>query len=345
MPIPIVSVLLPAYNAELHLAEAIDSVLHQTYPHFELIVINDGSTDQTEAIVLSYSDPRIRYERNTANLGLISTLNKGLQMAKGAYIARMDADDICYPDRLKEQVDFMEQHPKVGIAGSWFEYLNAGKKTKGAPPTDDYHIRSSLIMATTLHHPTVIIRSSLLEVEGLNFSYDAQFQHVEDYHLWVKAAPYTTFANVPKVLLQYRQHPQSICAQYSGVQRRRFDQVRMLTFPLFLGIPYEKRLVDLIHSRGTFIPDREYQYLLSQLKAINTAILERGWDGRFFNRRFAVMLYPFFHNHHHLGWRNFACFLRSGIYRWLPLKEYGANYVKFFLKTLLAFQPVKPLAR
>ena len=113
----LISIILPAYNAEKYLKEAIDSILAQTYTNFELIVINDGSTDKTEEIILSYQDSRIRYIKNEKNLKLIRTLNKGIGLAKGKYIARMDADDISLPHRLKEEVEFMEAHPNIGEIG------------------------------------------------------------------------------------------------------------------------------------------------------------------------------------------------------------------------------------
>ena len=115
-----VTVLMPVYNGEMYLREAIDSILHQTFTDFEFLIINDGSTDNSETIILSYDDSRIRYEKNDSNLKLIATLNKGIELAKGKYIVRMDADDISIPDRIEKQVAFLEKNPDVGICGSWF---------------------------------------------------------------------------------------------------------------------------------------------------------------------------------------------------------------------------------
>lgn len=118
----LVSVILPAYNAERFLKESIDSILAQTYRNFELIVLNDGSTDRTEEIVLSYSDPRIRYVKNEQNLKLIKTLNKGIDLAKGEYIARMDADDVSLPTRFEEEVYKFEEDPTLGIVSCFSEF-------------------------------------------------------------------------------------------------------------------------------------------------------------------------------------------------------------------------------
>ena len=126
---PLISVILPAYNAERFLEEAIDSILAQTYKNFELIVLNDGSTDRTEEIILSYNDPRIRYIKNESNLKLIKTLNKGIALARGKYIARMDADDISLPTRFEKEIEFMEIHPDIGVCSSKVIHLFSNRKT------------------------------------------------------------------------------------------------------------------------------------------------------------------------------------------------------------------------
>ena len=116
---PVISVILPVYNAERFLREAIDSVLKQTFVDFEFIILNDGSTDKTEDIILSYKDPRIRYVKNEKNLKLIKTLNKGVDMARGKYIARMDADDISLPERFEKEVAYLEAHPDVAVVSCY----------------------------------------------------------------------------------------------------------------------------------------------------------------------------------------------------------------------------------
>src|SRR5688572_768328 len=114
---PLISVLMPVYNAGPYLKESIESVLAQTYDNFEFLIINDGSTDSSEKEILSYNDVRIHYVKCETNSGLIATLNQGLALATGKYIVRMDADDICRPQRFEKQVRFMENHPEIGICG------------------------------------------------------------------------------------------------------------------------------------------------------------------------------------------------------------------------------------
>src|SRR5581483_9504087 len=117
---PIVTVLMSVYNGERYLREAIESILVQTWQDFELVCINDGSTDQSREIVLSFNDPRIRLVDNEQNLGLAKSLNKGLMLARGNLIARQDADDISEPDRLLKQVAFLEQWSEIVLVGSWY---------------------------------------------------------------------------------------------------------------------------------------------------------------------------------------------------------------------------------
>ena len=124
----LVSVIMPVYNGAMYLNEAITSILRQTYSNFEFIIINDGSTDLSEEIILSFSDSRIVYVKNPENYRLIKTLNLGFSMAKGRYIARMDADDISHPDRLLKQVDFLDHNIEYGLVGTGVNLLNSEKK-------------------------------------------------------------------------------------------------------------------------------------------------------------------------------------------------------------------------
>ena len=121
---PKVTVLMSVYNGEKHLREAIDSILNQTFGDFEFLIINDGSTDRTADILQSYQDSRIKIIHNEKNIGLTKSLNKGLKLAKGEYLARMDADDISYPNRLEVQYEYMEKNPNVGIVGSWNDVID-----------------------------------------------------------------------------------------------------------------------------------------------------------------------------------------------------------------------------
>lgn len=224
---PLVTVLLPAYNAELYLAEAVESILKQTFSDFELLVINDGSKDRSSEIVRSFKDERIRLVENETNLRLIATLNKGIKLAKGKYIARMDADDVSLPDRLQKQVAFMEAHPEAGVCGTWFEQLgNPGKVVKY--PESDAAIRVMMLYQTPFCHPSVILRKEVLEKNQVFFSPD--FIHGEDYEMWIRLSSYTRFANIPEVLLHYRVHESSVSVSNQSVQQEKTYNVIRLAF-------------------------------------------------------------------------------------------------------------------
>ncbi len=200
---PLVSVILPAYNAGRHIGAAIASILAQSFGDFELLVIDDGSADGTVGAVEKFDDPRIRVLRNDGNRGIVFSLNRGIEEARGRYIARMDADDIARPERLARQVAFMDAHPEVGLCGSWArKFVPYGPRwTQKAPASSD-ELKAALLFATPFVHPTVMMRRSVLDEHRLR--YDPAFPAVEDYRLWCEMALVTGVAIIPDVLLDYR---------------------------------------------------------------------------------------------------------------------------------------------
>lgn len=195
-----VTVLMPVYNAERHLREAVGSILSQTYPDFEFLVIDDGSTDGSAAIMRSYSDPRLHFVQNPRNLGLTATLNLGLEMAQGEYLARMDADDVSLPERLAKQVAFLNTHRDVGIVGVWAEAFGDARFRIPHPP-DAETIRAKLLFDSALVHPAVLMRRAFLDACDLRYR---PLGHFEDYDLWQRAARLFPLANIPEILFRYR---------------------------------------------------------------------------------------------------------------------------------------------
>lgn len=199
-----VSVIMPAYNAEKYIAAAIDSILAQSYGDFELIVINDCSQDRTEEIVLSYDDPRIVYLKNEENLGVAATLNKGLTVAKGEYIARMDADDISLPKRFEKQVAFLNANADVAVLGTNLETFNeAGPICTGWSATEPEQMKVDLLFACGLAHPSVMMRTCVIRELG---GYDENFNGLEDYELWCRVLEKHQITTLPDILLRYRIH-------------------------------------------------------------------------------------------------------------------------------------------
>ena len=213
---PKVSVLMPVYNAGQFLARAIDSILSQTFTDWELILINDGSTDDSESVIAQYEDSRIYYIRNGTNLGLIKTLNRGIDLCQGEYIARMDADDISLPDRLIFQVDFMNKHPNCLMCGTNAAVIdNNGNRTgKIRNLSGNAFLQINLLFSTPFVHPSIMIRKEILEKNR----YDDHYKHAEDYELWCRIAKLGKMANLNKELLEYRWHDSNVSVLNNEVQ-------------------------------------------------------------------------------------------------------------------------------
>jgi len=213
---PLVSVLMPVYNGEAYLREAIDSIIHQTYTTFELLLINDGSTDSSEIIALSYSDIRIKYIKNESNIGLIKTLNKGIGLAKGKYIARMDADDISSIERLSTQVSILESRNIDVISSSVTKISSIGAYIGigDCLECNNELTRFMLMFGNPINHPAVTVRTSIMHKFKYRESYDAI--HVEDYDLWSRMAadPLIQFAITAIPLLCYRRTGENITERH-----------------------------------------------------------------------------------------------------------------------------------
>ena len=214
---PSVSVLLAAYNAEPYIAEAVESVLAQTFSDFELIVVNDGSTDRTADIVRSYSDPRLIILDNDCNLGLTPSLNRGLAAARGDFIARLDADDLATPERLQRQVAFLNTRTDVVLVGANVRVIDSGGAVLGTYTHPEAHsaIRWVLLFDCPFTHSTVMWRREPVARHIGN--YDLAFQYAMDWELWSRVASRFRVANIPEVLAAYRLGPHSMTETHAGV--------------------------------------------------------------------------------------------------------------------------------
>lgn len=220
---PKVTVLMPVYNGEAYLNEAIESILSQTFEDFEFLIINDCSSDNSKEIIKAYKDKRINFVENETNIGLSSILNKGLDIAKGEYIARMDQDDISLPDRLQKQVEFMDKNPEIGICGSFIEKFGAETGIGKYPLINDL-IKINLLFYSALAHPTVMFRNSLLR--KYNLKYNPEYEYAEDYDLWSRCIKHFKIANLNEVLLKYRMHIKGMSLSNKKKQESLSDLVR-----------------------------------------------------------------------------------------------------------------------
>jgi glycosyltransferase involved in cell wall biosynthesis len=205
---PKVSVILPAYNAENWISLSIESILEQSFADFELLIIDDGSTDHTRSIVAGFSDTRIRLLENERNLGVAGTLNRGIGSAQGKYLARMDADDISMPLRLEKQVDFLDAHPDVSVVDTVMEYIDDAGQSQHEYNSDIISmeaIRKALPRTNCLGHSSIMMRRESMA------AYPYRKIVYEDYDCWLRMAhDGHLFAKIDEPLLKYRRHDASI---------------------------------------------------------------------------------------------------------------------------------------
>lgn len=208
-----VTVVMPVYNSRKHLSEAIDSILNQTFSDWEMLIINEyGSDDGSADIIRQYSkrDSRIVLVQNEKKLGLAESLNKGIYLAKGKYIARMDADDLSHPKRFEKQVKFLEEHPKISLCGTYQHHFGSSMNWVHKPAISPEKCKANLIFDCDLCHSTVMFRRNTFL--NHNLLYNKEYL-AEDFELWSRAVREVQFANLPEVLGEYRWDGENISVQ------------------------------------------------------------------------------------------------------------------------------------
>lgn len=213
---PLISVVMSVYNGEKYLAEAIESILNQTYKNFEFIIVNDGSKDNSVEIIKNYmkQDNRIVLI-DRENKGLPYSLNEGISIAKGEYIARMDADDISLPTRFEKQIKYFEDNIEIGICGTFAETF--GTNTKSIllkQPLKHDEMKICLLFSVCFAHPTVMMKKEVLEKNKLK--YNNNYPNAQDYELWSKISNTTKMGNISEILLRYRISKNSITSIADG---------------------------------------------------------------------------------------------------------------------------------
>ncbi len=238
---PGISVIMAVHNGERYLGRAMESVLGQTFGDFEFIIVDDGSTDGSSAIIRSYADPRIRSVSNGRNIGLTRSLNVALGLASGHYIARQDADDVSLPARFAKQVTYLERHPEVGLLGTGVCIIDEDGRVLRRETPSPYPERK-LRMHNQFVHGSVMLRKSVLDQVG---PYHELFRYSQDYELWLRIAGRYTVANLTEPLYWKRRHRESVQAQ----KRREGALYHLLALRIASGRA-SARLLEQIEEQG-----------------------------------------------------------------------------------------------
>jgi glycosyltransferase involved in cell wall biosynthesis len=228
---PKVSVILPVHNGMPYLPEAVQSIQAQSSRDWELVLIDDGSQDESASYIEAFEDDRIRIHTNPAQMGLAASLNKGFALASGEYIARMDADDVAEPQRLERQIRYFENHAEVAICGTWARTFGGRKDQEWRYPERDADIKAEMLFASVIVHSSAMFKRSAIAELGIR--YDESLEAAQDYALWVEYKDQVRFANVPEFLMHYRIHTEQVGERIGARQQEVAEQVR------------EKQLADL----------------------------------------------------------------------------------------------------
>lgn len=268
---PIITVLMPVYNCELYIREAVDSILNQTFTDFEFLIIDDASTDETVAIIKTYNDSRIQLIQKPANSGYTNSLNHGLKIAKGKYIARMDGDDISLPERFVKQVDFLEANQDVVLCGTNFSIIGTDKVIN--LPQKNKEIKLALLKGNCIAHPSVMIRNQTLQ--QFSILYDSNTEPAEDYDLWVRLLETGKLFNLQEELLNYRVHNTQVSKkrELQQIQSALESRLKLLKYLNYTFNDNEYNLLKKIIQRNvvtTFDEIKDYFILKQKMILANS---------------------------------------------------------------------------
>lgn len=280
MSLPLISVVMPIYNCEKYIRESVQSVLNQTFENFELIIIDDCSTDDTIAIINEFSDNRINLYEKEINSGLIDSLNFGFSIAKGEFIARMDGDDICLSERFEKQVDFLNKNPDVIMVGTALKRFGI-IEDKVIYPSSHNEIAVQLFLKTPFGHPTIMGRKYIFD----KYKYNEDFEDAEDYELWTNLVFEGKLANIDEVLLLYRTHNNQVSSIKSKSQKLNAIRCRLKMFhSLQVSNSYtDEEIIYFLNPNLKSIEDCKkvnvfYNFLISQneiLQIFDTTIFKK----------------------------------------------------------------------
>lgn len=326
-----ITVLMPVYNAERYVGEAIESILNQTFRDFKFLIIDDGSTDRSCEIIRAYSleDHRIELVINESNMGITKTLNKGLSMIDTPYIARMDSDDISLPHRFEKQLDIMENNSDIDVCGTWFEFFENNSGMVMHPERDE-DIKLALLFYCSLGHPTVMLRNETLKRN--NFEYSTCAKDAEDYDLWVRMATTSTFYNIQESLLRYRVHGDNISVKKANTQYESFKKSRDW-FLSKLGV-VDSQLIEILNKDRYACSVQD----LNNIQKILVSICQANKKQKLFNQHKLETMasnkffsYCFYSTRH--GFLVYNIFFSSSFHRFLSLSV--KKKIEFFMRAWL----------
>lgn len=327
--LPLVSVLIPVYNAGLFLRETLDDILNQTFTDFEVILIDDGSTDDSFNIMKSYSDNRIRLFQNEKNSGQVFTLNYGLSLCTGKYIARIDADDRCHPTRLEKQVHALESNQTAGLCLSWYRILGSQKTAK--PSTNPAELKVKLFFRNQIGNSTVMLRRDVIESHHIRFT--TEIPVAEDYYFWTRVLAVSDPVIIPEVLMEYREHPGQTSELKKELIKTCTDKVRLFQLN-FLGITPDESQAKL-HLKLISNPNFSGEEISHLLKWTDYLRLQNVKTGFFNPELFDSEL----RKRELLSWKRFQPDVKSN---WQTYKDWKSehpsiglkNEIKLFLRCL-----------
>jgi glycosyltransferase involved in cell wall biosynthesis len=219
---PLISVIMPVYNCEKFVAEAVQSILNQSYGFFEFLIIDDCSTDSTLTIIKNFTDERIKIIEKPENFGYTNSLNLGLDIAQGKYVARMDGDDVSLPNRFEKQVRFLELHTNVVICGTQYQILDSDVIV--SKPSNFEDIKLAMLEESAIGHPTAMLRLETLKANGIK--YNTNREPAEDFDLWVRLCDYGELHNLDEVFFLYRMHDGQVSENKKLIQRELASESR-----------------------------------------------------------------------------------------------------------------------
>ncbi len=286
MSTPQLSIIITTYNSGKYISQAIESVLEQTFGDFELIIINDGSTDNTKEIVSAFSDERIKYFENEKNEGIVFSRNKGLKLAQGSYIGMLDADDIAHPNKFELQIDFLKNNPEFGMLGAWAKFID--DEGKHFPGSWKLKAKPQAIPAIMLFKNYFLQSAVLYRKECIgSFSFKEGFEIGEDYLIWYEILKKWKAWNLQQYLLDYRVHEKSITQNNIEFKREKEREVfKIILSDLEIKPSDEELELHILIREGNAIGDIETLLFIEKwllkiiaqnrlLKIYDTKILER----------------------------------------------------------------------